>query len=440
MVVMGVGATFDASSYPNAKSTAVGLPLWSIERGCFLCALGQEDEFAGKAVLLDRTVFSSASQAVEQLNLDDSSLCPEGLCVLFSTGEQMYFLLFRKDRRSVAIALFGLTEKPRVEASAVSSRSDLADAAFATEGTQQLQDHPWATPPWIAGRQAERIARYGLDSPNVHTLMESAEFISLGSYCGVAFTLQALGLRKSSYPFDWLRCSAEGVLQCVQTEFADFFTYSFCQDVDNARLYGGSRWGGSFWHHNPDDPTVQHSFLRRIDRLLGQREVAASVPRVFIRACNSTSELRTLLQLRNALRQRLPRTQVYFLAIVDLQQFKGPVQISGDDDFIFYKVHASLWADPTVHFARQMEANTEAYCEAVSCALRFWAGEADVSVMQVQQIQDLEALCNPFQAGHADSELFKPLHLEHFNRQESAAKADADAHVPPEPCRNQISI
>mmetsp|Transcript_84210 Transcript_84210/g.146226 ORF Transcript_84210/g.146226 Transcript_84210/m.146226 type:complete len:513 (-) Transcript_84210:48-1586(-) len=433
--------------------------LWSVERGCFLCELGEEEEFAGKAVLLDSS-FSSASQAVEQLNRDDSRLCPHGLCVLFSTLDQMYFLLFRKDRRKMAIALFGLTERPREEmnqppeqvptaaqdnaapqspptsapmSQAPAGNASASDAppvdapapaapepAAPVDGAKvntNWQDHPWVSPPWVSEeRQAERIVRYGLDGPTVKAFKDSAEFISLGAFCGVAFTLQALGLRKNSYPFDWLRAPAEGVLQCVQTDFADFFQYTFCKDVDNARLYGGCPWGGSFWHHNPDDPDVQQHFRRRIDRLLGRRkEVPASMPRVFIRVCNSTSELTSLLHLRNALLEWLPQAEVYFLVIIDLQQIKGPLQLAGADDLLFYQVHASLWADPTAHFAKQMEANTEAYCEAVSCALRVWAGEPDAraAVVRIQNMRDLEAVCEPFEAGNTDSQLFQPVRVEY---------------------------
>ena len=46
-------------------------------------------------------------------------------------------------------------------------------------------------------------------------------------------------------------CSADFFIE-------DFLTYSTYQMVDQHVVFGGTRWGGSFWHHNLEAPmTVQ---------------------------------------------------------------------------------------------------------------------------------------------------------------------------------------
>ena len=61
----------------------------------------------------------------------------------------------------------------------------------------------------------------GLNDPVVAAFCDSCEFLSLGCYCGPACTLKSLGLKKVTYPFDWVRTPADGVIHCLQTNFED---------------------------------------------------------------------------------------------------------------------------------------------------------------------------------------------------------------------------
>ena len=148
--------------------------------------------------------------------------------------------------------------------------------------------------PWLAKpRTLARRERLGLGLEDKDSFFaEQCEFISLGSYCAVSRALQALDLKKYSYPFDWTRSPVEGLIKCLDQNFRSFFTYSFeAHQGPAGHLLGQSDWGGSFWHHDIREPKITADFVRRIDRMRGLREVPASAPRVFVRAVNSSGEL-----------------------------------------------------------------------------------------------------------------------------------------------------
>ena len=42
----------------------------------------------------------------------------------------------------------------------------------------------------------------------------------------------------------------------------DFLTYSTYNMVDQHVVFGGTRWGGSFWHHNLEAPMTLHDMTR----------------------------------------------------------------------------------------------------------------------------------------------------------------------------------
>lgn len=202
----------------------------------------------------------------------------------------------------------------------------------------------------------------------------------------------------------------EGVIQCFKTGFSDFLTYSTVQQASESEMFGESQWGGSFWHHDLNDSQVQNAFARRIDRLLGRcADVPASVPRVFVRAVNSTEELGATILLYEALREALPQAKVYLLVLIDLQDSNGLVRLSGRayDEILFYKLQHGLFDD------HNMRAYGEAYAEAIAFALRAWAGQSNLSaeILEVPSLKDLETACEPFVGGNPANTLFIPRHI-----------------------------
>merc|ERR1719313_1751945 len=110
--------------------------------------------------------------------------------------------------------------------------------------------------PWLqADAKDRRCSLLGMKTPQVMAFTSACEFISLGCFCGVARTLQALDLTRFSYPFDWVRCSLDGLMHCLDMRFEDFTSFS---SQRLSQLTGldvfTMAWGGSMWHHDPRHP------------------------------------------------------------------------------------------------------------------------------------------------------------------------------------------
>ena len=53
--------------------------------------------------------------------------------------------------------------------------------------------------------------------------MGEREYISIGGWCGSAFGLKGSKLRNCSLTFDWVRSKFEGIIDCIENDFANFF-------------------------------------------------------------------------------------------------------------------------------------------------------------------------------------------------------------------------
>jgi len=280
-------------------------------------------------------------------------------------------------------------------------------------GAEVQADDPWAAPAWATPeRQRQRQTTLGLDHPLAVSFTQACEFVSLGGYCGVAFSLQALGLKRFSYPFDWVRSPVSGVIRCLENNFEDFLTYDVFSEEAGLQVFGASQWGGSFWHHDPRDEKVRLEFRRRVDRLLGRRdEVPALKHRVFVRIANSTTEIASTMRLFEALGRALPNTKIYLLVLVDMQQEVGLVCLPQFKEVLFCRVHKNLFADTDAHFAEQMRANTEAYSEAVAHALCHWAGANSVRPVATESVEAFARECVQYDGGDPAVALYTPRHV-----------------------------
>lgn len=261
--------------------------------------------------------------------------------------------------------------------------------------------------------QAAMRGKFGLVSPAALKLAESFEFISLGCYCAPSYALQLLGLKKHSYPFDWVRSSLEGVLHCLNVRFQDFLTYSTTWTQDQYMVFGGTRWGGSFWHHNVEAPVTREDMVRRVQRLYGLGEVPASTPRFFVRSVNSTREIDSALRFREALRQTAPdAAETLLLLIVDLQSTKGGMAVAGEEGrgVLFYQIAEADTCRAVAKGAAGLATCSETYAEAVAFAVNYWAGdaEAQASVRVFPDIRTLSSCCEQWDGGDPARELFTP--------------------------------
>jgi len=254
-------------------------------------------------------------------------------------------------------------------------------------------------------------ASHGLGHPSAVEFMGHSEFVSLGAYCAVCRALQVLGLRKRAYPFDSVRSPIEGIIHCLDSEFEDFLTFTETKQEGTFKVFTGSRWGGSFWHHNPTAPESKEAFIRRALRLYGQGDVPDTKPRVFIRAINSTKELDSALRLKDALQRALPKAPCYLLLMIDMQAMAGPIRLSGPEyrNILFYQIHESLFQQ---HASGEdmMQACSEAYAEALAFGIKYWSQCLDSSTMigTCCSLEQLSATLQPFSAGEPANKLFWP--------------------------------
>jgi hypothetical protein len=97
-------------------------------------------------------------------------------------------------------------------------------------------------------------------------------FISIGSWCGPKIALKALGLfNEPSLPFDSVRSSIEGVIDCIENNFENYFP----KEIKPDELFPPPKFTScfigryiGFYHpnHNLLDKTVIESFERKFVR------------------------------------------------------------------------------------------------------------------------------------------------------------------------------
>lgn len=266
---------------------------------------------------------------------------------------------------------------------------------------------------WLTPDVVERRARdSGLRHPEVLEFINSCEFISLGSFCGPTRALQSLGLKRFSYPFDWVRTDVPSTIRCLQTDFDDFLTYSIVMDgpSQGTKLYGGTKWGGSFWHHDPNDPKVAANFERRICRLQGRSEVAETVSRVFCVALNSLSDLASIPTLKDLLDEMLPDASVYLVVLIDNQRCRATARIYGCDDIMFFSIGDDMFNENQDNWSEQAQA--EAYAQGISMAVRAWAGVEDFNKFPAKRsIAELHNACMNFEGGNPSERLYWPVRM-----------------------------
>mmetsp|Transcript_18433 Transcript_18433/g.29916 ORF Transcript_18433/g.29916 Transcript_18433/m.29916 type:complete len:440 (-) Transcript_18433:151-1470(-) len=259
-------------------------------------------------------------------------------------------------------------------------------------------------------RVMQRWLSLGLNTENVKTFCNSCEFISLGCLCAVSNGLQFLGLRRNSYPFDWVRSSLDGIMHCLDSQFSDFLTYSTYTQNGQYVVFGGTRWGGSFWHHNLEVPLTKEDMSRRIRRFYGLDNVAASTPRCFVRAVNSTREINAAQRFKRELSCALsggPRIRL--LLIADMQEEERAMTIAGDEDLLVYAIPESVTMHNLNKGADAFRLCTETYAHAMAFALKFWAGE-DVRhhVKTFHSAVELSNAMVQFDGGDPGANLFMP--------------------------------
>ncbi|CAK9095984.1 Hypothetical protein SCF082_LOCUS45074 [Durusdinium trenchii] len=224
---------------------------------------------------------------------------------------------------------------------------------IAPQVSHDIDDLVKLDPQFTQTLQVERRQKLGMDTPQIKEFLSKTSLMSLGSYCAVANSFEALGLREDFLDWDGTSHKVGGL---------DVFPM---------------RWGGSFWHHDITDVKVRQTFMRRKERFLN----AQNENLLFIRVVNGTQELMQITGLYSALQERFgDKSRVRLLVLIDLQDTEQEV-ITQDlgRDVIFSCVHHSSWEShipaptPEEQARLRLHKASDSYSAALVRALYIWA-------------------------------------------------------------------
>ncbi len=155
------------------------------------------------------------------------------------------------------------------------------------------------------------------------------KFISIGGWCGTTISLRKNNLYNEAYPFDHIRSTFEGVINCIENNFENFFPKKLELDINKNykwKSYRGKYFG--FYHHDLKNPKIIDDFNRRINRFNNLlKETNNKI--IFIRTI-STHDYNDEIKLANS----------FIKAIEDkfpLLEFLLIFVIPGQDKSMFYK-------------------------------------------------------------------------------------------------------
>lgn len=248
---------------------------------------------------------------------------------------------------------------------------------IAPQVSHDIDDLVKLDPQFTQTLQVERRQKLGMDTPQIKEFLSKTSLMSLGSYCAVANSFEALGLREAAGPFDWMRSDCQGITHLLRNGFEDFLDWDGTSHKVGGLDVFPMRWGGSFWHHDITDVKVRQTFMRRKERFLN----AQNENLLFIRVVNGTQELMQITGLYSALQERFgDKSRVRLLVLIDLQDTEQEV-ITQDlgRDVIFSCVHHSSWEShipaptPEEQARLRLHKASDSYSAALVRALYIWA-------------------------------------------------------------------
>jgi len=157
--------------------------------------------------------------------------------------------------------------------------------------------------------------------------MSKLRYISLGHRCHIGQILNLNKLRSEAFPFDNIIYSFEGVINCFQNNFINFFPKKIiCEYVfvgkshpeadenGNRKLFRGKY--GAFTHHNLNDTIIIDIFKKRIQRLTNFLSVTNDEV-VFLRTVMDDNEIDLLDKFINTIQHTYPKLKFRFFLIYD---------------------------------------------------------------------------------------------------------------------------
>lgn len=120
--------------------------------------------------------------------------------------------------------------------------------------------------------------------------------ISLGWFCGTAMSLEKLGLRSRSGPFDWYFSDYRGVLKQIETGFSDFMTRDNLQIIEGKEKEFRDLKYGFYCNHDVKEDfdseyaSIYERYMRRAKQFMND----ILSPTVFFRTIRDTEEIKLI--------------------------------------------------------------------------------------------------------------------------------------------------
>lgn len=158
-----------------------------------------------------------------------------------------------------------------------------------------------------------------------------AQYISLGHRCHIYQAVKRLGVTKCTYPFDHLVSSWEGIVNCFEDDFKNFFPKNChkttvtrdClseqdgpRDDENCRIIFKGKYF-CYTHHDVRESSVIAKFkerIKRFDKFLSN----VKEPVVFLRTICFKNEHKQYDLFKNAIKRKYPKLnfKVVFIATI----------------------------------------------------------------------------------------------------------------------------
>jgi hypothetical protein len=157
--------------------------------------------------------------------------------------------------------------------------------------------------------------------------MSTLRYISLGHRCYISQILKLNNLISEAFPFDSIIYSFEGVIDCFQNNFSNFFPKKIiCENIfvgkshpqadnnGNRKLFRGKY--GCFTHHNLNDDIIIDTFKRRIQRLVNYLSVTDDEV-IFLRTVLDDREIYLVNKFINTIQHIYPKLKFKLFLIYD---------------------------------------------------------------------------------------------------------------------------
>jgi len=150
-------------------------------------------------------------------------------------------------------------------------------------------------------------------------------YLSLGHRCYTAIYLIERGLRTVAYPFDHIISKFDGIIDCFENDFENFFP----KEIKVTEYPTPSGGKGKFYasknfhvnHHDLSDPTVINKFKERIQRLDNKLKECENnnVKTVFMRTVLCHTDYLKADRFINAIKNKYPRLEFKIIFINDVK-------------------------------------------------------------------------------------------------------------------------